>query len=187
MRVNKHVVGKAKDFPNGERVVVNIGGREVVVFRQDGHFYALLNRCPHRGAPLCKGRFIANITSDAVGEYDFHGENRLLACPWHGWEFDIATGQSYFDPAGVRTRPFQVDLEPGSQVRDSVDCGEASFTPPDREPGATPDTPSDRKPGPYQAETYDVGVEDEYVVLRLRPNRRRRKPVPEHAELKGEG
>lgn len=187
MGVTKHVVGKVDDFTEGTRMVVDVGGREVVVFFQGGEFYALLNRCPHRGAPLCKGRFIANITSNAVGEYVHHRDNRLLACPWHGWEFDIATGQSYFDPTGVRTRPFPVEVASGDQVRDSIDSGEASFTPAEYASSSDADRSSGHVAGPYQAETYDVGVEDEYIVLRLRPNRRRRNPATEQANRTGEG
>ena len=37
----------------GERRVVELGGRSVGVFRLDGDYFALADRCPHRGAPLC--------------------------------------------------------------------------------------------------------------------------------------
>ena len=181
MRVagTKLVVGRADDFKDGDRITVEAGnGRQIVVFRQNGGFHALLNRCPHRGAQLCKGRFIANITSDAVGEYVFHGENRLLACPWHGWEFDIATGQSYFDPVGTRARPFAVQLESGESVREELESGEASYTPAEyaAHVGAGPD--DGPQPGPYRAETYEVSVEEDYVVVSLRPARPARPPRP---------
>lgn len=48
-------------------------GVPLVVFRgADGRPAALLDRCPHRNAPLSAGRMI---------------ETRL-ACPYHGWQFD---------------------------------------------------------------------------------------------------
>jgi nitrite reductase/ring-hydroxylating ferredoxin subunit len=168
----KIVVGKAEDFKDGDRITVDAGnGRQIVVFRQNGGFYGLLNRCPHRGAQLCKGRFIANITSDAVGEYVWHGENRLLACPWHGWEFDITTGQSYFDPTGTRARPFPVQVESGEAVKQEIESGEASYTPGEYAATLGIEHDAGMQPGPYQAETFDVIVEEDYVVVSLRPPR----------------
>jgi len=173
MAESKVVVGRADALKDGERTTVEVNGREIVLFRQKGRYYALLNRCPHRGAPLCKGRFMANITSEAVGEYVFHGEDRLLACPWHGWEFDITTGQSYFDPAGTRVRPFPVEVESGEQVRAEIESGVASYTPAEYAAvtvGAEVGT-GGMRPGPYQAETFDVSIEDDYIVVSLRPPR----------------
>ena len=37
----------------GERRLVELAGRTIGVFRLDGGFFALADRCPHRGAPLC--------------------------------------------------------------------------------------------------------------------------------------
>ncbi|MGB5891054.1 MAG: Rieske (2Fe-2S) protein, partial [Thermoanaerobaculia bacterium] len=38
----------------------------------EGQYGALDNKCPHQGGPLGEGSI----------------ENRLLRCPWHGWDFD---------------------------------------------------------------------------------------------------
>lgn len=170
MAATKVVVGRADALADGERMTVQIAGRLVVIFRQKGRFYGLLNRCPHRGADLCKGRFMANITSETVGEYVFHGEDRLLACPWHGWEFDITTGQSFFDPQGVRARPYPVEVASGDDVITELESGQASYTPAEfaAASGASGDG---MQPGPYQAETYDVSVEDDYIVVSTRPAR----------------
>lgn len=173
MAVRKYIVGKASDLKDGERMVVTVKGREIVIFRQKGAFYGLLNRCPHRGAKMCAGRFIANITSEAVGEYEFHGEDRLLACPWHGWEFDIKTGQSYFDPVGVRARPFDVEVESGDRLKVEIEAGEAGFAPAEYAARVGAEGKG-RQPGPYQAETFEVTVEDDYLVVHMRPPRPRR-------------
>jgi len=171
MAASTFVVGKVEEIPPGERRVVEVNGREIVVFNQDGEFYALLNRCPHRGAALCKGRFVANITSEAVGEYVFHGENRLLACPWHGWEFDIRTGQSYFDPKGTRARPFPVVVEDGQTVRAKLEAGEVACPTPAEYAAQVGATGEGLQPGPYVAETFEVTVEDDYVLVSTRPAR----------------
>lgn len=183
MAETKIVVGKADDFQDGQRVTVETSnGRKIVVFRQDGEFYALLNRCPHRGADLCKGRFVTNLTSDAVGEYVFHGENRMLACPWHGWEFDIRTGQSYFDPVGTRARPFGVQVQSGDEVRTEVDSGEASYTPAEYAVAVGGTGGEGPQPGPYKVESFEVSIEDSYVVVSLRPARPARGPRPPRPE-----
>lgn len=188
MAETKIVVGNVADFKDGDRKTVQASnGRQIVVFNQGGEFHALLNRCPHKGADLSKGRFIANLTSDAVGEYNFHSENRLLACPWHGWEFDIKTGQSYFDPTGVRVRPFPVQLEDGEEVQCGIASGEASYTPKDyaARVGAAPE--DGPQPGPYHAETFDVSIEDSYVVVSLRPARGSRPARPERLKKEAMG
>lgn len=182
MAVHKYAVGRASDLRDGERMVVGINGREIVIFRRGDAFYGLLNRCPHRGAELCKGRFIANITSEAVGEYEFHGEDRLLACPWHGWEFDIETGQSYFDPTGVRARPYNVEVESGDRLKVEIEAGEAGFAPAEYAARVGSDG-TGRQPGPYRAETFEVTVEDDYLVVHMRPPRPQRvRPAVARAE-----
>lgn len=174
----RFVVGRADDLRDGDRLLADVGGREVVIFRQDGEFHALLNRCPHRGADLSKGRFQAQLTAEAVGEIVFHGDQRFLACPWHGWEFDIRTGQSYFDPTGVRVRPYPVTVENGEQIKVDIDAGDVGVTPKAEytplewmKATGTHIAPAGRQPGPYQAEVFDVTVEDELLVVSSRPAR----------------
>jgi hypothetical protein len=51
--------------------------------------------------------------SSDPGEIEYTRLGEILRCPWHGWEFDIRTGQSYCDPKKFRTRaPF--NIEPGT-------------------------------------------------------------------------
>lgn len=190
MPVRKVVVGKSADLTEGKRLSVEVGGRHVVVFNVRGKYYALLNRCPHRGAELCtKGRFQPLITSDGPGDFVLHGENPLLACPWHGWQFDVTTGQSYFDPVGTRVRPYEVTVESGGQVQAEVESGEASFTPAEYAAfaGSSEAIADGLQPGPYKVETFDVSVEDEYVVVSTRPARPVRTARVQKSETEGAG
>jgi len=82
------------------------------------------------------------------GEYEYSREGEILRCPWHGWEFDMRTGQSWFDPKKVRVRQYQVTVEPDTAVTTE-------------EPPPAPDL----EPGPYTAETYAVTVERQNVVV----------------------
>lgn len=176
----KFVVGRAADLAEGERMVAVVNNRSIGIFNVGGRFYGLLNRCPHRGAELCQGRFVGDLSATAPGEYVYDADKQLLMCPWHGWEFDVATGQSYFDPVGVRARPFAVDVEKGEIVAREIESGEASFTPAQYAAvaGDQPPGPNGRVPGPYRAETVEITVEDDYLVVNLRPPRPARPPRP---------
>lgn len=86
--------------------------------------------------------------ADQPGEYTYTRRGEIVRCPWHGWEFDVKNGQSWFDPAKMRVRSYQVAVE---------QLGPAVLEPP--APGL--------EPGPYIAETYPVTVEQSYVVIEL--------------------
>ena len=54
----KHVVAAVSEIPPGGRKLVEADGRAIVVFNLAGEFFALSNRCPHRGGSLCEGTLI---------------------------------------------------------------------------------------------------------------------------------
>jgi nitrite reductase/ring-hydroxylating ferredoxin subunit len=87
-----------------------------VVFHVNGEFLALLNRCPHEGAPLEKAACVARLTSPEPGVYERSRIGELLRCPWHGWEFDMRNGQSWFDPKRVKVRCYPVGVENGEEL-----------------------------------------------------------------------
>lgn len=49
------VVAEVGEIPKGGSKRVTLKGRPIAVFNQEGEFFALLDRCPHEGASLCKG------------------------------------------------------------------------------------------------------------------------------------
>jgi nitrite reductase/ring-hydroxylating ferredoxin subunit len=173
-RAGRFVVARADEIPDGGRLIVDVSGHSIGVFNVGGRFYALLNRCPHRGAELCRGTVVGLVESDRPGDWRYDSETRLIQCPWHGWEFDVSTGQSYFDPQTTRVRPYEIAVESGDQVTHEVHDGEAAPVGGDRELALTPldKLPSGLRKGPYTAQTFSVSVEGEYLVLSLRPRRR---------------
>jgi 3-phenylpropionate/trans-cinnamate dioxygenase ferredoxin subunit len=185
MPARKFVVGKVDELKDGEGMVVTVNDRSIGVFHVHGEFYGLVNRCPHKGGELCKGRLVGNLMSDGPGRFSYDASTKLLMCPWHGWEFDVRTGQSYLDPTTVRVRPYQVQVEEGQLVMNEVDAGQVGVSAADRRPieqGILPHpVVPGRLPGPYQAETIPITVEDEYIVVNLDPVRppRRAKPAEE--------
>jgi nitrite reductase (NADH) small subunit len=94
--------------------VVEVGRRRVAVFCVDGRFHALADRCPHRGAPLCsRGQVVTGIEV-RNGELTTGHANALVRCPWHKWDFEIATGRCAVD-ARLRVRRYAVRID-GDEV-----------------------------------------------------------------------
>ncbi|MEJ1977132.1 MAG: Rieske (2Fe-2S) protein [Acetobacteraceae bacterium] len=104
--MSRHVVAPTAEIPPGARKLFTIKGRPVAIFNLSGEYFGLFNRCPHQGGGLCDGVVTGLVQSDQPGQYSYDREGEIVRCPWHGWEFDIRTGQSYCDPERVRTRVF---------------------------------------------------------------------------------
>ncbi|TVY10951.1 Rieske (2Fe-2S) protein [Paenibacillus cremeus] len=107
----RHEICKVKDLPVGSNKIVALEGRSVGVFNVNGEFYALKNSCPHQSAPLCVGRVTGMTLPSAPGEYLYGKEGEVVRCPWHGWEFDILTGKSIYDPHKCLVKTYEVAVE----------------------------------------------------------------------------
>jgi nitrite reductase/ring-hydroxylating ferredoxin subunit len=143
----RFAVARENEIPPGGRLIVDVAGRSIGIFNVDGKLYALRNRCPHNGGPLCEGGAIYSLfDSPRPGVYMVDPSRKFVTCPWHGWEYDIATGQSWFDPVGSRVRAYAVSVVPGANSDESIKTTE-------------------RVKGPYVAETYEVAVSDSLVVV----------------------
>ncbi len=104
------LVGPASEIEIGDKRIVETDGFSVGVYNIKGDFFAIKNVCPHAGAPLCQGHIQTTHRPSKVGEFDPALEGRILRCPWHGWEFDIVTGQGLYEKnARVATYPLRVE------------------------------------------------------------------------------
>jgi nitrite reductase (NADH) small subunit len=103
------------ELPPGARAKVEAFGTEIAVFNVDGSLFAVANACPHHGGPLCHGRVSGTRLPSAPYQHRYGRENRILTCPWHGWEFDLETGRALFDES-VRVRTFGVRVDNGKIV-----------------------------------------------------------------------
>jgi 3-phenylpropionate/trans-cinnamate dioxygenase ferredoxin subunit len=146
--MSKHIVATVNEILPGQRKLVEVEGRSIGVFNINGEFFALRNSCPHQGGELCAGRLTGFLTATAPGHYTYSRRGEILRCPWHGWEFDVKTGQSWWDPARTRVRRYEVSVE---------------TVPPEQ---VAPEAEGLQK-GPYVAETYPVTVEQSYVVVEV--------------------
>ena len=105
-------VAPAASLPPGTRAILDIEGREVGLFNVGGRYFAFRNRCPHLGGPLCGGKVLdLVISSEGPGDIRLEPTSPMLVCPWHGWEFDLSTGQSYCDPGRWQARRYRVTVE----------------------------------------------------------------------------
>jgi len=87
------------DVQPGHGMVAEVNGKTVAVFNVDGAFHVVDNTCLHRGGPLGEGEV----------------EGSVVTCPWHGWQFNVATGTCVNNPSG-KVQVYQVKVE-GSDVK----------------------------------------------------------------------
>ena len=139
MSKQRHVVAAVEDVPPGSRKRVTVEGRAIALFNLGGEFFALGDKCPHESGSLCDGRIVGLAEADEPGRYRLSRDGEFVKCPWHGWEFDIRTGQSWCDPTRTRTRAYEAHVEPGEQL----------------------------VKGPFVADTYPVTVEHAYIVIEI--------------------
>ena len=105
----KIVVCPVTELPPGAVRLVRHERVEIGVFNVAGQIRAYRNVCPHAGAPVCQGRISGTTLPSRVYEYDYGRDHSILRCPWHGWEFDLETGQHLTD-ASCRLKSMPVEI-----------------------------------------------------------------------------
>ena len=139
MSKSRFVVARTTDVAPGTSRRVSAGGRDIALFNVGGDFFALGDRCPHESGSLCAGKIVGFAQADEPGKYRIVRDGEFVRCPWHGWEFDIRTGKSWCDPEKSRVRAYQTGVASGSALEE----------------------------GPYVAETFQVSIEENYVVVEI--------------------
>lgn len=138
--MGRHIVGRVSELAEGDRKIVEAEGRSIGVFNVHGTYHALRNSCPHQAAPLCLGAIKGMTMPSRPGEYIWARDGEILRCPWHGWEFDITTGRSIFNPHRTRVKAYDVTVE--DRIVSGTDADES-------------------------VETFEVSVEDGWIVLHV--------------------
>lgn len=109
-------VCEVPELPEGERTLVEVEEVIVGVLNVDGEYYAIENECAHQGGPVCDG----SVRPELVGEFvapgervqESHGERSVIACPWHGWEYDLETGR-HLGVEDISLRTYEVIEDDG--------------------------------------------------------------------------
>jgi nitrite reductase (NADH) small subunit len=91
-----HTVARVEDMPPGSARIVRAGDRELALYRCEDGFYATQGECLHLKGPLGRGKL----------------EGCVVTCPWHGWQYDVRTGENEFDRA-LALETFEVLVEDG--------------------------------------------------------------------------
>lgn len=105
-------VAKAGELQDGDRRIVRSGKTEVGIFRERGRYFAYANLCLHQGGPACEGIVIPKVEDVLAPDRTFQGqmfnESELhFVCPWHGYEYDITTGECAGDRR-LKLRKYEV-------------------------------------------------------------------------------
>jgi nitrite reductase (NADH) small subunit len=98
-------VARVDDISPGTIRGFTAGETEIALAHCNGGFYAVQQHCLHLQGPLGEGRL----------------EGCVLTCPWHGWQYDVRTGQNEFDLA-IQLQTYDVQVEDG-EVRVRVEAG----------------------------------------------------------------
>jgi len=85
------------DLPAGQLKLVEASGTRVVLVRVDDAVYACDDVCAHQGGPLSQGKL----------------SGARLACPWHGWMYDVRTGECVLPRRGHRVASYPVRIDAG--------------------------------------------------------------------------
>ncbi|MSP97696.1 MAG: Rieske (2Fe-2S) protein [Betaproteobacteria bacterium] len=109
-------VAALADIADGDHRIYQIGELEVGLFRQGETIFGWENLCPHAGGPVCQGKIYRRV-EEVLGPDQKSlglrfGPKPQIVCPWHGYEFDVATGCHPGNPA-VRLKPVDVTVRDG--------------------------------------------------------------------------
>jgi nitrite reductase (NADH) small subunit len=113
----RYRVGPESLVPEETGLILRAGGYEIGVFRVPDGYRAYENVCLHQGGPVCTGIVIGKVEQvlrdDKTVAFERESTDELhVSCPWHGWEYDLASGECATDRR-LRLRSFEVELEDG--------------------------------------------------------------------------
>ena len=94
----------------GDVRMLELDGHRIGLYRVGDEFHAIADRCPHRAAPLCSsGRVVRGIALEQ-GVAVRGDAPALVRCPWHRWDFEIATGRCLVHPR-LQLRRYRVERD----------------------------------------------------------------------------
>lgn len=99
---NEIFVAKASELKEGERKIVGNRRSGIGVYRFGGKLVAYENLCPHQGGPACEGLVMPRVEEVILPDRTCQGmrfnyDQWHIICPWHGWEYDLLTGEMVAD------------------------------------------------------------------------------------------
>jgi nitrite reductase/ring-hydroxylating ferredoxin subunit len=111
--VTAHRVAAVADVPSDRPLIVTVGSLELGIYRIGDDIVAWRNHCPHMAAPVCRGQVTGTRLPSARYAYELGLDGRVQQCPWHGWEFDLRTGEHLAAGSTARLRGYPVEVRDG--------------------------------------------------------------------------
>ncbi|WP_336361465.1 Rieske (2Fe-2S) protein [Haladaptatus sp. ZSTT2] len=113
MAERHHIASEEELATDGSRLITEIRGKEIAVFRVNGEYYGVLNYCVHQAGPLCEGRVVGDTEiGDDGWSWVSTREGEIISCPWHAWKFDIKGGKC-IDDDRYSVPTYDVEVEDG--------------------------------------------------------------------------
>ena len=96
--MTEYHAGRLDELRERGRLLVRCGEAEIGIFLVDGELHAWHNECAHRGGPVCQGRVLKRVVEPVASDgtvrtLQYHAEDTHIVCPWHGYEYNIRTGE----------------------------------------------------------------------------------------------
>lgn len=95
------LVAEASEMKDGDRRIVRTQRGEIGVFFKDGAYFAYSNVCVHSGGPACEGVMMNQVVDIIAADKTYQGQTFSdevhFVCPWHGWEYELKTGECVGD------------------------------------------------------------------------------------------
>lgn len=87
-------IANIDEFKTTNSKIIIHDGTPIAIFKIENEFFAIDNRCPHRGASLGDGKLTGNV----------------ISCPWHSWKFSIKSGIA-IENSNCSVKTFSVFIE----------------------------------------------------------------------------
>lgn len=114
MSTEKHYVADVNELEtDGSKIIAEVAGQEIAIFRLDGEYHAVANYCPHQAGPLCEGQTKGKVEIGEDGWELAYQDEVYIECPWHSWMFDVRTGDHAADNR-YRVPTYDIKVEDGA-------------------------------------------------------------------------
>jgi nitrite reductase (NADH) small subunit len=112
--LTEHFVARLADLPLNKIHRIEIESRVIGIIRTDQGVFAIGNKCPHQGGPMCSGHITGTMLASDADEYVYGHDGMVVQCPWHAYEFRIDTGKSVGGVINGRVPVFYTAVRDGN-------------------------------------------------------------------------
>jgi len=109
--MSKILIGNVDEFNNLECKPVQVGRKKVLVWRSNEKFYGTQDKCPHQGASLECEVLTGTMMPTKPKSLEYGLDGLVVRCPWHKWEYDVATGDSVFETENGCLKTYNISVE----------------------------------------------------------------------------